>query len=278
MASGGSRMMAQSKPTVGELFEKLQSEKMADEATVQLRKLARSDTAAVGFDPGEVIPDGSGGMLAYFALGGQSGPPTIANIGPNGIVQQTINQLANFNPGDVMVLGDNNTAFVTDGYTVVAFNPSTLQTAWTYTSTGGTLSFVAATSGGGVTINDSQQGVIQLDSNGNGGTPAASLQGAASFGITQWDEIASGVLAMVLGPTVDIAATSFPEPAGSGADNRTNLPTLAEYFPADPAAYGVAAYSPITTTLLKDAAPNGRAPTTCFELGRRPRSPSSMRI
>src|SRR5271165_6502231 len=137
MASGGSRMMAQSKPTVGELFEKLQSEKMADEATVQLRKLARSDTAAVGFDPGEVIPDGSGGMLAYFALGGQSGPPTIADIGPGGIVQQTINQLANFNPGDDMVLGDNNTAFVTDGYTVVAFNPSTLRTSWTYTSTGG---------------------------------------------------------------------------------------------------------------------------------------------
>lgn len=42
----GSHGHAQSKPTVGELFEKLQSEKTADEAAVQLRKLARSDPAA----------------------------------------------------------------------------------------------------------------------------------------------------------------------------------------------------------------------------------------
>jgi len=42
----GSRAQAQSKPTVGELFEKLESEKTTDEAAVQLRRLAKSDPAA----------------------------------------------------------------------------------------------------------------------------------------------------------------------------------------------------------------------------------------
>src|SRR5580658_6310587 len=114
-----------------------------------------------------------------------------------------------------MVLGDNGMAFATDGNSVVSFSVPSLAPTWSYTSTGGGLSFVAATSGGGVTINDSQQGVIQLDSSGNAGTPAGSLQGSTPFQpglpifIAQ-DGTSSGAWTGELGGTSFIARRTLP--------------------------------------------------------------------
>ena len=122
-----------------------------------------------------------------------------------------------------MVLGDNNAAFVTDGTTVTALSVPGLQVLWNYASTGGTLSFVAATQGGGVAINDSQQGVILLDPTGGAGTPASSLQTAVpllegtaislldlptgNFG--PWVGIVSSELEAVNGQVLDLARSVF---------------------------------------------------------------------
>ena len=193
---------------------------------------------------GDIIPDGGGGVLASWANypGTSEFPPlTIADIGPQGNTQVT---LSNFQepgyPGypvdNDLVLGDNNTAFATDGFTVVAFDATTLQQKWSYASTGGFLSFVAATSGGGVTINDNQQGMIQLDSSGNASAPVASLQGAVPYemltpssptlgqGLGLWSTTgmtSPASLTFLASAAIQSADSGFAKPAGAGQKQRS---------------------------------------------------------
>jgi hypothetical protein len=110
--------------------------------------------------------------------------------------------------------------FATDGGSVVAFSVPSLAPTWTYTSTAGSLSLVAATSGGGVTINDSQQGVIQLDSTGTPGAPIASLQGAIPSWHGDWDNISGDpTLQQVYAAPLGLPSP-WTEPGGNPSANR----------------------------------------------------------
>ena len=114
-----------------------------------------------------------------------------------------------------------------------------LQQSWSYTSSGGYLTFVAATSGGGVAINDDQQGVIQLDSSGNPSAPVASLQGAAPYemwapastslntGLGLWTNISTTptvTLTFVVGDAEPLAASIYAEPASGPQRQRSAIP------------------------------------------------------
>jgi hypothetical protein len=136
-----------------------------------------------------------------------------------------------------MVLGDNSTAFVTDGATVTALRVPGLQVLWDYASAGGALSFVAATAGGGVVINDSQQGAIQLDANGNASSPMASLQGSEPFSLGLpmfasldgsflgfWANLSSGATAMTADTFLDPSDSAYPGPQASGVNKRAGVP------------------------------------------------------
>jgi hypothetical protein len=87
------------------------------------------------FTPSDLIPDGNGGLLASYFDEADSGAVTIANTG-SGAKSVLSNIGTGFAPGISMVLGDNNTAFVTDGTHVAAIDATTLQQNWAYTSTG----------------------------------------------------------------------------------------------------------------------------------------------
>ncbi len=109
-----------------------------------------------------------------------------------------------------MVLGDGGVGFVADGGpgdgvngpSVAAFDVSSGHVLWTYTAgTTDQLSIIQATSGGGVAIDDNQQGVIQFDSNGNSSSPVASLQNASPFNLFDWAGISTGVADMIWNPT-----------------------------------------------------------------------------
>ena len=170
-----------------------------------------------GLSAGAVIPDGQGGMVATWL--NSSNATVAADIGTPGGGQAIFSSFPN-GIGS-MVLGDNNTAFATDGNNMVAFDATSLQPKWSYASTGGFLSLVAATSGGGVTINDSSQGVIQLDSSGSASAPVASLQGAQYFGNALWlgvtgDPVASGLQ----GPFLLWSLTGFATPSGDAEGER----------------------------------------------------------
>lgn len=232
----------------------LQLLRITPAGSTQYQSVATTSNRSIALSPGEVIPDGHGGTLAYYVSGGQA---TIADVSSVGVVQQAINQQPTYGQDNNMVLGDSNTAFVTDGQTVTALSVPGLQVLWNYVSTGGFLRHVTTTAGGGLTIDDSQQGVIQLDSSGNAGTPLAALLGSSPFGITQWDGIASSVLTMLVGPAIDLPVSAFPESAGSGADDRANSQTLAHYFPAAAGDYGLYTYDRITNTIQKVTSPAG---------------------
>ena len=192
---------------------------------------------------GDVIPDGEGGVLASWAsypAASTVTPLTIADIGPLGNAQVT---LSNFQepgyPGyavdNDLVLGDNNTAFTTDGFTVVAFDATSLQEKWSYASAGGALSFVAATSGGGVAVEDSQLGLIQIDASGNPSAPVAGFSNWGPWALGMWPLISNNVLAFVFGPDALTAPSIFPESGGGGSRNRgPQLPTLVHYVPFNP--------------------------------------------
>ena len=210
-----------------------------------LNSYSATDGSAPYSTPGDVIPDGQGGVLASWlkvvpGSADQYGPYplTIADVGPQGVSQADISSLAFyadpdpfgnvFNlPDDNLVLGDNNTAFVTDGATVVAFNPSTLQTTWTYSSTGGGLSFVAATGGAGVAINDSQQGVIQLDPSGNPSQVIGQSGNPPSFSWSdQWYLLsAAGTgLSQIAMPLAADGASLWATPVGDPSGSRATYP------------------------------------------------------
>jgi hypothetical protein len=189
----------------------------------QLQQIDGSSTQNQPTDiPNDVIPDGNGGVLATY--GGYTQPMEVSDVGPGGAGTATIPNVFMFGApiSTSMVLGDNATAFVTDGYDLAAFSTTTLQPLWTYTSTGGSLSFVAAISGGGVTINDSSQGVIQLDSSGNPSTPVASLQGTQYFSNALWvGETGDPVLAEFQGNFLVWAPVAFAAPLGNAELQRS---------------------------------------------------------
>jgi hypothetical protein len=191
------------------------------------------DSTGGGGQVGDLIPDGRGGVLATWAQEPSSGwvlgtcPTTVADISAQTNVQvsfSTINMCGDFLDQN-LVLGDNNTAFITDGTNVVSFNTANLQQNWTYSSTSGgyDLSLVAATSAGGVTIDDNQLGVIQLDSNGNPSQVTGQAGSAPTFSWgNQWDIPAAsgdGVSQITLPVVVD-GASLWASPSGSPSGAR----------------------------------------------------------
>jgi hypothetical protein len=178
-----------------------------------------------GGQVGDVIPDGEGGVLATWTPEYGSGAywpaATVADIGPNGTVTS---QFSSVNFGEQfldtnLVLSDGGTAFATDGSNIASFNISNLQQNWTYTAqSGDTLNFVAATSGGGVTINDSQLGPIQLDANGNPSQLTGQAMNSPTFSwANQWDiPAASGNgMSQIKLPVVVDGASLWASPSGS---------------------------------------------------------------
>lgn len=141
-----------------------------------------------------------------------------------------------------MVLGENGTAFVTDGLDpdngpqVVSFNLASGAPNWSYqASAGTTLSIIEATPGNGLTINDSSAGVIHLDSSGNLPTGARArgsrlaglssfLQGAVPFDLSNWLSTTTGGLASLWSPNGTngiptlLAQSVYPKAKGSDHD------------------------------------------------------------
>jgi Glucodextranase, domain B/Beta-propeller repeat/Bacterial Ig-like domain (group 2) len=187
-------------------------------------------------EPGDVIPDGDGGVLAsYDAIpnSGSPGGPIITDTTSGATL--ILSSLQDVTLDSSLVLDDNNTAFATDGINVVSFSIPNLQQNWTYASQGETLSFVAATSGGGITVNDSQLGVIQLDPHGNASTPVSSLEAAAPLGLGQtiteapllapWAKISNGQPSVPAGPSLSTPMSPFPESGGDPQGQRASVST-----------------------------------------------------
>jgi hypothetical protein len=136
-----------------------------------------------------------------------------------------------------LVLGENGVAFATDLQSVVAFNIASMAPLWSYSSAGG-MDLVAATAGGGVTINDAQQGLVPLDANGSPGTPTGTaVLPVTPWGLGHWMGDPTGALAEFAGPSTNLAPTDWPMSEGS-LQNQHSSPKLAitTFMPIAPAA------------------------------------------
>jgi hypothetical protein len=136
--------------------------------------------------PGNIIPDGQGGVLATWTIANATPPaapqpyqaayvsagaivatyplpnaPTSLVTGPDGLP---------VNPP--LVLGENGTAFASYGPNVTSFNLSAGSTTWNYQNANG-ISSASYKNGGGLTVIDGQSNQIQVDSSGNAGIPVA---------------------------------------------------------------------------------------------------------
>ncbi|MGO9453839.1 MAG: kelch repeat-containing protein [Candidatus Binataceae bacterium] len=145
--------------------------------------------------PGRIIPDGQGGVLATWAISPGTAPmptnPYQAAYVVSGAI--TASYSLPFTPQHLvfgvdglpinpsLALGASGIAFATDGQStgdstnpslgpkVVSFNLASGSVNWSYqVGTQSTLSIMAVATDGSLSINDSQAGVVQLDTNGNG--------------------------------------------------------------------------------------------------------------
>jgi Glucodextranase, domain B/Bacterial Ig-like domain (group 2)/Beta-propeller repeat/PQQ-like domain len=193
-----------------------------------------------------LIPDGQQGVLASWAAGGGTGACVPSTVPPFNIVDVSAQGMNAYQipmteysiNGYPMVLGQAGVAFVVNGHlnpfglgttpSVVSFNVSSGQVLWSYSgSAGGQLSLIEATSDGGASIDDSQRGVLQLDSHGNASQPVTSLEGSVPFSLFSWAGISgSGLADMIWNPdgangiTSTLATSLWPE--GSGDDQHQN--------------------------------------------------------
>ncbi len=152
--------------------------------------------------PGRIIPDGQGGVLATWTIAPSSGPAPPRPYQAAHVVSGSValvydlpfsTQTVALGTYPTLVLGENGTAFATDGINVgaltqsdgpqvVSFNLASGSVNWQYqTTTQSSLTILAVTSDGGIAINDSQNGVIQLDLNGNATLVTAALGGNPQY-------------------------------------------------------------------------------------------------
>jgi hypothetical protein len=145
--------------------------------------LLSSTTQNQALLPGPIVPDGQGGILATWTISPSSGPvpqyPYQAVDVVAGVVGTPYNlpfspTTLSFGQSPTIVLGQNGDGITTNGTdavngpVVASFSLTSGSVNWSYQGTAGdTLSIIQATADGGVTINDSSIGVIQLSSTGS---------------------------------------------------------------------------------------------------------------
>jgi hypothetical protein len=252
-ASGGEWSFSFCVPLSGSQNEPFTLMQILPNGTVQSQMLDSSvhnpgDQGATPDPVGEVVPDGQGGVLASWESLSWSGDlesptqstPMIADVSSGGVTKAPLPTLnwdsELIDSGSGIVVSDKATAFVSDGLSVIALSIPALQTNWTYTATpGDDLSFSAATRGGGVAVEDDQEGLIQFDSNGIPSTPVPGFSPWSPWALGMWPMISNNVLAFVYGPDVVIADSDFPQSSGSGNQNRKfKRPTIAHFIPGPP--------------------------------------------
>lgn len=183
----------------------------SDRPAVRLRQVSSSNSAILW--PGTIIPDGQGGIVSTWVadsslIGSQQQHPYqgadvvpgVAAVNPYNLPQAptgTFNQdqTTGLPVNLQLVLGSNGTVLGSYGTNVVSYVAASGSANWNYQAPGqDVLSLVEATSDGGLTINDSVVGAVQLDPNGNVLGSASSLNGASPFTFTSWVGVTKATL------------------------------------------------------------------------------------
>ena len=199
--------------------QKLSLLKMAPDgstSTILVYDDATHHTQNPGSSINEVIPDPFGGALVSWEYDypppGSQQSFHITDVGSSGLSDFTVPFAA-----IGMVLGDNNAVFMAGGNQALAYQLPGGSSLWAYTSAGGQLSPLVATNGGGLAIDDSHLGVIQLDSTGSASVPGTTVPGLplpSPLALGNWLGNMNGQFAEFVGPFINLAPSSYPFAAG----------------------------------------------------------------
>jgi hypothetical protein len=191
--------------------------------------------------PGPIVPDGQGGVLATWTISPSNPPvpqhPYQAVDVVNGVVGTPYDlpfspKSVTFGDSPTIVLGENGTAFASGHTTtsdgnntpvdqVISFNIGSGAPNWSYQAPQGALSVIQATADGGVTINDSDPGVIQISANGTPSLPVSQLEGAVPLSLNSWVSVTTGLLNVLWnanganGLSTILAQSPFPTSGGN---------------------------------------------------------------
>ncbi|HXX99920.1 MAG TPA: IPT/TIG domain-containing protein [Candidatus Limnocylindrales bacterium] len=155
-------------------------------------------------DAGPIIPDGQGGFLVLsFNANLSSAPMQVTHVSSQGnSTYQLPLQVQNFQ-SMAMVLGDNGTAFATDGKTVAAFDQIAGSVYWTYQSAPqATLSIESSVAGSGIVVKSTYQNLDTPLYFAGTGTPTIgtfSGQQLAHTYESHWTNLMSGTLSDIAG-------------------------------------------------------------------------------
>jgi hypothetical protein len=212
--------------------------KMAPDGSTSTTQLSSYDAGHLW--PGQIIPDGQGGILATWAIDNTFPPSAYhpyqaAHVSSGGVTTFAMpvapqNLIRDSNTGlpiDLpFVVGENGAAFETDGTTLASFNTGSGGVNWTMQPASG-VSSMNAIAGGGVTITDSAANLIAIDASGNLGTPIPNVTTASpwSFGSTTWLGLLNGEPGLFAGPSSELASSPWPSSAGEPQQQHAVNPT-----------------------------------------------------
>lgn len=210
---------------------------------------AGADWAGVfpDFEPGEIIPDGQGGMLAEWFDESFKTDGTTAVSGTNlvhfflsgGNSQFTLPLRPGGNFGDpatTLVLGDMGAAFANDGLNVTAVDSSSGATKWSFNPGTNIFTILAATADGGLILFGRGGEIVALDASGNVTADTTSLNLSIltySDSNTVLDITTGGQIQMASLSNPGLAGVAWPLPDGNQQEERTPAkPTITEITPA----------------------------------------------
>jgi hypothetical protein len=182
--------------------------------------------------PSQAIPDGQGGLLAVWGLtsfvySGVNQGLYVVHVSSNGAVISTL-RLDQAVPGFIdvyqMVLGENGTAFVTDGNSVVSLGVGGVN--WTVQPASG-VSDMNAIAGGGVTITDNSANLIAIDTQGNVGSEIPNFTSASPWALLSgtWLGVINSLASFSTGPSSDLSNSAWPSAGGEPQKQNAANPT-----------------------------------------------------
>jgi hypothetical protein len=205
-----------------------------DLLTVQLDGNASTQQIATSPNfpyPGEVIPDGQGGQLATWTYESfVLFPFELTHVTSQGNSTVVLPLNGDYDASEKvpyqLIIGENGSAYATDGATVVSVDTGSLQTNWSAQPASG-VSSMNAISGGGVTVTDNASNLIPIDIQGNLGTAVPNVS-SASPGLLDsatWLGLQNAELSQIAGPSSALASCPWPTSDGEPQNQSAATPT-----------------------------------------------------
>jgi hypothetical protein len=187
---------------------------------------------------GSTTPDGQGGALVTWSetAAGGSASYMVGHVTPTGNTTFHLTPLDNSFAFPVIALGENGTAFATNGSDIEAFDMNSGQALWTDHRPFVTSMFAKADGGLTITGDDSYQREILTSVGPQSDGTTMYMRSASPRSLSFWVGGVNGNLSAVSGPNTILVASAYPVAphGGRAATYASPLPIIKNFEPVDP--------------------------------------------